>query len=543
MSTGAKTTVLMQGASGLYFSDKTVAKDVNDYLAKHDKALLAELVAPGKKLEASRNYPASLPKNPSEADLDKARGTMDRFSACIAGMIDERDAVARPKPGKSGTALAQAVLTAANLPGSPSNQAISRDAVEARLYAGHAPAHDPGQDAATLVASPMLARHPARGGTPGEIATFKALPAREQLEAISASNLQDLRNGVDGYQRRFATASENLRDYDELIGKACQKVDERYRGGLVTHATNGNISGSILPTADRHAIQDFSKSLTSDVSHSGKVTHTSETNTQHIATHDFVFFNVYPQTNDEMKRNLLSATRYLRETPEDANSPISPNAQSLTYGLKGFTGSSSERFTVMTLRDPVYPAGGTTSADAKKRMEGAGEFATYGGGEPAPGLARRRFGAEVDEYDTSRRLFVGRDAPEALTRNVQLGLYKTFYGLHAENEGRPRAADWHDTKEGRFFTQVKDMVDGPRLDKGESVQACAKRQDEATMAVLKMYQYPQLMVSGPVAVKDAVEVFRPTQGVAQQAPAVDQVAPTETQNQTTGAARQVRGAV
>ncbi|MBW4820786.1 hypothetical protein KJE23_09780, partial [Streptococcus salivarius] len=39
---------------------------------------------------------------------------------------------------------------------------LNRDRVEEKLYAGYARPHDPEQDAKTLLASPMLAGHPAR---------------------------------------------------------------------------------------------------------------------------------------------------------------------------------------------------------------------------------------------------------------------------------------------------------------------------------------------------------------------------------------------
>lgn len=523
MSKSAQLKVLLDGASGFYFSDKKVVGDVQNYLKKNDPDLLKQLLPDkDRELKIGKNYPAALSDSASGEEREARQVKLAKLSERLTAMVEAK--------AQGGEALARNIFASARFPDGNGDGKLSRDQVEAKLYAAYAPAHDKDKDAATLVGSPMLKGHPA-SLDPG----FKKLGAQEQLGAISAKNLEGLTSEVGKYQKLFA-ADSKLEAYDKLVADASQDVWKRYGGGLATHATNGDISGHILPTADRHAIQNFAKGLTGDVSHPAKVTHTSVTNTQHLATHDYAFFNVYPQTNDALKSEMLGATRYLRNTPEDASSAMAAKAQSFTFGLGEFTGP--ERLSVITLRDPVYPAGGTTAADARKRMEGADGFASYGGAEPAAGKAKRQFGTEVDEYDTGSRLFTGEHTREALTKNVHLGLYKTFYGLRKDVEADPSSVEKQD-KERRFFDRVKDAVEGPRElrdDSGssrtESAKECSERQDKAALALIKLYQYPQLMVSGPVDISRA-EKFTPTQGL-ERAPTVAQVMPAETQTHQVG---------
>lgn len=535
MSTSAQLKVLLDGSSGFYFSDKKVVSDINNYLKKNDPDLLRQLLPDrDRELKIGRNYPAALLDGASEADRDARQVKLAKLSERLSGMVEAK--------AHGGEALAKNIFAAARFPDGDSDGKLTRGQVESKLYAAYAPAHNPEADAATLVASPMLKGHPATR-EPG----FKKLGAQEQLTAISAKNLEGLASELDKYQKLFA-ADPKLATYDKLVGAASEDVWKRYGGGLATHATNGDIASHILPTADRHAIQGFAKGLTGDTTRAAKVTHTSDTNTQHLATHDYAFFNVYPQTNDALKREMLGATRYLRETPEVASSAMAAKAQSFTFGLGDFT--APERLSVMTLRDPVYPAGGTTAADAGKRMEGADGFATYGGAEPSAGKAKRHFGTEVDEYETSSRLFAGQDAKKALTMNVHVGLYKTYYGLYqdvlansskdpassgASQEGeaaREKKLEQAKGKLERFSHLVNDITAGPRPKTDgqmETAEDCSHRQDKAALAAIKLYQYPQLMVSGPVDISRA-EKFTPSQGL-ERAPTVAQVAPAETQVQ------------
>lgn len=521
MSTGAQLKILLDGSSGFYFDDKDkkMLKEVDAYLKQHDSALFGDLSG-GKGLKPGKNYPPALMAGASEAAQAERQLKLDKLCTCVEGMVESK--------GAKGVALARNVFEAARFPdGEAPGNKLSRAQVESRLYAAYAPAHDKDADARTLVGSPMLKGHPA-----SLAAGFAKLGPQEQLGAISANNLAGLNLEIDKYQRLFAQ-DPKMKEYDEWTLRVAKNVEGRYGGGLATHATNGDIARHILPTADRHAIQDFAKGLTGDASRAAKVTHTSETNTQHLATHDYAFFNVYPQTNDALKREMLGATRYLRETPEVASSTMAAKAQSFIFGLGDFT--APERLSVMTLRDPVYPAGGTTAEDARRRMQGADGFASYGGAEPSAGRAKRHFGTEVDEYNTASRLFVGQDAHAALTKNFQLGLYKTFYGLRKDVETDPGSIEKQD-KERKFFDRVKDVLEGPReirkdgqTPRMETVLECEDRQDRAALALIKLYQYPQLMVSGPVDISRA-EKFTPTQGL-ERAPTVAQVAPAETQVQ------------
>lgn len=362
---------------------------------------------------------------------------------------------------------------------------LTREGIKGELSGRYTPPHDREADAATLLGSSMLSGRPearAEGS------------AYTRLQTLSANNLSAIDSEIARYKELPQMQAKECTD---TVNTFVVDVFARYQTGIATHATNNPVRDNISCTSDRNALEQFASAVSGDKSASEKLSHTSATNTQHLQTHDLVFFNVYPKTNAKMQEEQQQSTRYLREKPEVQGSPYSPNGQSFSLPMSTLAGDA-ERLRVMTLRDPVYPSGGTTEADAKRRMEQGG-IATVGGGAQAPGVAERRIGTVVDRYETHRNLFVGPDIEKALYKNVELGIYKTLHGLQEAAKDNPS-----DERCKAFFLKLKtaNEAEGPAKDK-------------QVMDVVKLYQYPQLMVAGSVPVKDA-QVYRPSQELIEQ---------------------------
>lgn len=360
---------------------------------------------------------------------------------------------------------------------------LTREGIKGELSGRYTPPHDREADAATLLGSSMLSGRPearAEGS------------AYTRLQTLSANNLKAIDDQIADYKK---LPQMQTKECTETVNAFMGDVFGRYQAGIATHATNNPVRDNISCTSDRNALEQFASAVSGDRSASEKLTHTSATNTQHLQTHDLVFFNVYPKTNAAMQEQQQQSTRYLREKPEVQGSPYSPDGQSFTLPMSTLAGDG-ERLRVMTLRDPVYPSGGTTEADAKRRMEQGG-IATVGGGAQAPGVAERRIGTVVDRYETHRNLFVGPDIEKALYKNVELGIYKTLHGLQEAQKDDPVRCK-------EFFLKLK-----------TANEAVGPAKDQQVMDVIKLYQYPQLMVAGSVPVKDA-KVYRPSAELIEQ---------------------------
>jgi hypothetical protein len=359
---------------------------------------------------------------------------------------------------------------------------LDRDKVTAALTGSFRPAHDLERDAATFLASPLVSGRPEVSG-PGT--------AKEKLQMLSHNNLEAINRGIEDYR-----SNETIGKYSKIIDTFMADVEKRYANGTATHATNNMVQGCIACTSDRKTIEEAAIELSGDRKASQKLSHTAATNTNQLQTHDFVFFNVYPKTHEDLQKEQLLSTRYLRENPEVKGSPMAANARSFTFPIDQLADKEG-KLSIVALRDPVYPVGGTTKEDAQARMEKGG-FSTYVDKAHSAGTAERKFGELVDRYDTHRNIFVGPDIEKALVANVQHGLYKTFDGLHAAAEKNPS-----DERERSFYTKlhsINEMAEG-------------KDKDRAVNDVIKMYQYPQLLVSGSVPVKDA-QLFLPGQQLA-----------------------------
>ncbi|BAV97082.1 hypothetical protein [Lysobacter enzymogenes] len=486
MSTGTQLKVVMQDAQGFYFSGDKAAKKENEATVKWLNTLLknedyyGELCGSKGKLAVGFNFP------PKEVAPERAKEIMSRAYDRIGNGVDE---LRSENQMKTAGALMRGTVV---------EHPLNRDRVEEKLYAGYARPHDPEQDAKTLLASPMLAGHPARSAE-----GFDKLSSVGKLEAISHSNLQEMRGEIARYKELHA--ANGLADtFGKKIDTFVADVGERYAQGMASHASNRPIAGHILATSDREQVQDFAQALTNNKSQPQSVSHTSEYNTRYLKSHDFAFFNVYPATNPEMQKQMLSSTRYLCEKPEIAGSAIAKDAQSFSFNLPGLvnqTQDGAQRLTLLTLRDPVRPTHGGSDDEVRARMEGKEGLASYGGGTPAMGTATRKFGTETDSYDSARRVFVKGDSLEALKANVELGLYKAAYGL---SKGE-KSVDPTQNKDYKLYGMLNEATA-----LGES-----PAKDRATMQLVKLFQYPQLMVSGPVSVQ-GVEPFRPGQTQATQ---------------------------
>lgn len=377
-----------------------------------------------------------------------------------------------------GARLARTELRAALC----SSLKLDRDKIKLELTGTHAPAHTKDDDAAKMLASPMLMLHRIEATSAGS----KPAEKHQALTDLSAKNLAEMHREIERHKQM-----PHMAGCQKMIDQFVADVRTRYEAGVATHGTNNKIEGQIHCTADRERIEDFAVGFTGDKSAAKKMTHTSATNTQHLHTHEMVFFNVYPSTNPDMLAKQQATSRYLRVTPEVPSSAYSENARSFALPMSGLM-ASGDRLQVMTLRDPVYPSGGTTEAQAKSRMEQGG-YATVASGAQPPGTALRKFGNEEDRYLTHQNLFVGANIGPALVGNVELGLYKTFNGLQAAAQGNPA-----DDRCRRFFDQVQAANNATGADK-----------DQRVMDVIKLYQYPQLMIAGSVDVR-GVTPYVPT---------------------------------
>lgn len=473
---------LLRDGKNFYFSDRALVKALNDseHLSEDDKRAIA---GPSGKLEINRNYP-----KPGDTPVETAR----RLEALKDGLVKVIEDKAREE-AKPGDALkaAKAVLDSTQFEGP--GRGLKSEEIERRLCRGFRPEDRGDADAQALVASPVFGGHPAKTADDGR--DFASAKGGDQLDAISRHNLQGMRQEAMALRREFAAdpwLKERLGDVD----RARDAVAERYRGGIVAHASNRHIEGQLLCTNDRGEIQDLAKELSGSKAKMDKFSHTAPTNTAHLDSHDFVFFNVYPGAGTETRNAMLNGTRYFKTTPEDARSAVAADAQSFVFGLNKFGGSG--QVCALALRDPVYPCGGTTGEDAHKRL-GVGGLATVGSQEACQ--FNRKFGTVDDNYKTSERIFSSKNMHEALTLNVELGMLRTFKGLYEQQKTEPAPLDHTSTPLYRFQTMVGAAAPA-------ASGADADKTDKAMVSLIKMYQYPQLLVSGPVQLQEA-EVHQP----------------------------------
>ncbi|QWP75584.1 hypothetical protein J5226_18485 [Lysobacter sp. K5869] len=328
--------------------------------------------------------------------------------------------------------------------------------------------------------------------------------AMDKMAQISSENLQRLRDQRDDYSKQLHAIPRGAQ-YAELAAKFHDIAAEKYRNGDATHATNTAVANNILCTSDRGHIRDFAASVSNNKETGAKLTNTAETNTRLLKSHDYVFFNVYPDLYDDKKNELRGSTRYLKSEPGMKDSKEAPDARSYSYTLPDLI-KDAKGPVLIALRDPVYPAGGTTSGSeeiSKRLGQGIAEAGNY---TQSPGKAVRDIGTVKDVYESHQNFFVGKDAVEALALNAQVGVLKTFVGMRGLSNNDPNR---YTDQELQFHGKVSGAVNGD-VHKPHDDKSQAAYRDDKTLEVLKMYQYPQLMVSGSVNIDKAV-VFDPKQ--------------------------------
>lgn len=369
---------------------------------------------------------------------------------------------------------------------------LDKDTASTVLLAGHHSIPDAERVATALLDSPLLRGVERKGDT-----------ATAQLRSLSADNLARYDLYIDTLKARM-TAGADAKGPSravETIGKVADEVARRYTEGSYAHASNRRIEGHILTANDRREIERYAMKV-GNSQREEKTNHTAGTNVDQFASHDFVFLNVYPKTNPQHLSETLKATRYLRETPELPTSPYAADAQSFVYGHAHFFGREDGRLVVATMRDPVYPAGGKDADDKvlARVGQGIGKYVSHTQGE-----VRRTIGTLRDDYRTHENVFVGDDIPKALRKNVELGLYKAYVGLSEQRKANPSD------------TEVQTSIDTlTQTIKAATATADSPEKDRAIGQLVKMFQYPQLMVSGSVPTRDVdAQVFRVNDGLKQ----------------------------
>lgn len=301
---------------------------------------------------------------------------------------------------------------------------------------------------------------------------------------LSAENVKRLGSDID--ELRGQTSKEKGGDrFLTGLDKFMEIVRANYASPVVAHASKSDITGSINSTANRERLQTFSQEATG--SHeSKKLTNTSPTNTKTFDSHELVYLNMYPQMSDPSHRKaVLGSTRFLKEDYANENSARSSSARSYLYDPGDL--EQNDRLMVTTLRDPVHPSGGLVDDQRKARVGNNPHTSFVSASE---GQYRYRVGdgdrQQTFDYRTRENFFAGGDIPVGLTRNVERGLLRIFLCSSADNRGK-------------LFRQLLEALNA-RVDNGD--------QDRLVMAIIKWFQYPQLMVSGSISIEMAKEIVK-----------------------------------
>lgn len=484
--------LLLADCNGFRFSDKTTAAAVDKQLTPDDRTQCSA----GKALAKDNNYP----KDGSPADaLERMRERA--VAAVLAAAEKDRDKLARE------------ILDSASFP--TPNKKLSKEQIEEKLCRAYRPDERNDGDAGRLADSAVFAAHPMfkpRGTEPAAVSReeFASYTGEQKLDAISRHNLQGMREEIRQLKAEFQH-NDGLRPHLAAVDKARDAVAERYAGAIVAHASNRHIEGQLLCTRDRQDIQAACATLSGSREKMDKASNTAAMNTNHLDSHDFVFFNVYPKMGQELTTSMLNSTRYLKADPGVERSATAVQAQSFVMGLDDL--AKPGRVCAIALRDPAYPCGGTDDEQARARLGGGSAHFGRDGvstlGSQDKCTFTRRFGAVEDRYHTSERVFSGKHMHEALSANVELGMLRAFKGLHQDQAGKPAPASPDDSPLYRFQKTVHTATTPAANETPEQAGA----RDKAMLALIKLYQYPQLMVSGPVALQ-GVQVHQPKDAVA-----------------------------
>jgi hypothetical protein len=306
----------------------------------------------------------------------------------------------------------------------------------------------------------------------------------KDLMKLSEANLKRIGEDVEGLKKEIEVSGTKL-PIITLVTEFVKKLKSLYEDPVVSHASKSDITNQINSTANRKKLDAFAEKVKSVHESRTGLTNTSATNTNSFVSHDFTYLNVYPQISDKSARKeILKATRFLREDYTKKQSPIAKDAHSYLFGMDKLI--TSDKLAVLALRDPVHPSGGMTEGERKARVENNNPLTKYlsahdGGYKYTVGKDKKR----QYIYNTKDNLFVGNDIPFSLVKNVEMGIYRMFVCLE-------------ECDQKTLGKQLKDVV----VDK-EGIE-----QEKAIMQIVKWFQYPQLMISGSLSVKDVSEKIK-----------------------------------
>ncbi len=147
---------------------------------------------------------------------------------------------------------------------------------------------------------------------------------------------------------------------------------------------------------------------------------------------------------------------------------------------------TSDKLAVLALRDPVHPSGGMTEDERKTRVQN-NPLTKYlsahdGGYKYTVGKEEKK--KREYTYNTKDHLFVGKDISPSLLKNVELGIYRMFVCLGTEDQKT-------------LGKQLKDVLEKKGVE-----------QEKAVMPIVKWFQYPQLMISGSLSVRNVLEKIK-----------------------------------
>ncbi|NEQ84264.1 MAG: hypothetical protein F6K26_30050 [Moorea sp. SIO2I5] len=308
----------------------------------------------------------------------------------------------------------------------------------------------------------------------------------EQLKKISKNNIkkiedeiQKINDDLDKYQRGDQTGIQ------DTLNEIKKILTQKYKNPIVAHASKNRIIGQINSTTNRKKLSEFKQKVTQEQNSDSRkeYSNTGEMNEAQFKSHDFVFLNIYPESSEKKDmRDVLSKSRFLRENYAQSESPYARDASTYVYDLDQVLKETGQ--VVAVLRDPVYPSGGKTTEERQKRI-GMSPHRFVGSsreGEYKYAIGKTDSKDNTYIYQTRQNIFEGEDINNALSKNVLRGIYRI---LLVEQK--------QETNE--FLMRLEKITQ--YQDKETQYQEIEK--------LTKMFQYPQLMVSGALTTKIAKE--------------------------------------
>jgi hypothetical protein len=308
----------------------------------------------------------------------------------------------------------------------------------------------------------------------------------EKLEDISKNNRELLKGKIDGLDKALQ-GKPGRNELLKNIQMFCNTIlPAYYKFPIVAHASKNKIDDRINSTANRQKASAFVRGLSGNNKVS-KLTNTNDMNTKHFNSHNFTFHNIYPNyKSEDYKNEVLKNTRFVKENYALPESEISSSAH--TYFSDFEQLFTSDENTVVTLRDPVYPSGGKSVQESKKRIEKDGfvELLSSNQGEYKFKIGDNK----PNEYKTRHNIFAGKEDIEyALSHNVLEGLLRLAVYSTDEN------AEKLDKSLGEAIEAYESYL-------ASKTKETAKTLDMKVDRIIKYFQYPQLLHSNFVKVSE-----------------------------------------